>query len=162
MTIRLRATVLLATAALSLSACGGSDSGTSTTTKAAGSTTSRGTTASSSSTSATSSSTSASAGGSGSYDAAACMAAGGVLMGIATVALDTLTGEFTQEDYDKAFPADAAASLPKDLQDDFAKLAESGKGLIGLKGDAALEKSQEFTSEVSAFTQSVDKACIPR
>lgn len=162
MTIRLRATVLLATAALSLSACGGSDSGTSTTTKAAGSTTSRGTTASSSSTSATSSSTSASAGGSGSYDAAACMAAGGVLMGIATVALDTLTGKFTQEDYDKAFPADAAASLPKDLQDDFTKLAESAKGLIGLTGDAALEKSQEFTSEVSAFTQSVDKACIPR
>ncbi|MCA0292156.1 MAG: hypothetical protein LCH82_11050 [Actinobacteria bacterium] len=143
---------------LALAACGGGDSESSSTTPAAAGSTSASAPAS---TSAASSSSAGSSSGSGSYDAAGCAAVGQSLMDIANVALDSLSGDFSQADFDKAFPGGVVDKFPKDLQAGYTELETLAKDLIGKSQTEAMEASQAFSTKISDYTNQVSKACIP-
>ena len=82
-------------------------------------------------------------------------------MDIANVALDSLTGDFSQADFDKAFPGGVVDKFPKDLQAGYTELETLAKDLIGKSQTEAMEVGQAFSKKISDYTNQVSKACIP-
>lgn len=153
MSIRTSGAALVAIAALALTACGGGDEG-------AGSTTSSSTT-SASRTSSSTSSPSETATAEGEYDATKCQAVAESLLDIANVSLDALSGDFTQEAYDKAFPAGAAEKFPAELVDAYNELANGAKDLVGVSSAEAAQKASELATKMTDYAQDVQKVCTP-
>lgn len=160
MTNRFRALTVIAAAGLALTGCGGSSDSPSSSSAAATSN-SAPAPASSSTSAATSasSSTTESGGGSAMGDPEKCLAAASAGLGMTSVGLDALTGDFDQAAFDKAFPASTLEKVPDELKDAYQAAMDAAKALVGKSAEEAMTLSNAYTDKMTDYANQLGKVC---
>lgn len=160
MTNRFGALTVIAAAGLALTGCGGSSDSPSSSSAAATSN-SAPAPASSSTSAATSasSSTTESGGGSAMGDPEKCLAAASAGLGMTSVGLDALTGDFDQAAFDKAFPASTLEKVPDELKDAYQAAMDAAKALVGKSAEEAMTLSNAYTDKMTDYANQLGKVC---